>query len=115
MTVRAFDLLIRCENWSGRRDSNAGPLEPHSSALPGCATPREPASEPRFATPVHYSRSDEILQAAGSLLDLSLGAGLFQLGLGCGGLLLVHTLEDVLRSRLDQILGLFQAQAGQFT
>ena len=27
--------------WSGRRDSNSGPLEPHSSALPGCATPRQ--------------------------------------------------------------------------
>ena len=28
--------------WSGRRDSNSGPLEPHSSALPDCATPRQP-------------------------------------------------------------------------
>ena len=28
-------------NWSGRRDSNSGPLEPHSSALPDCATPRK--------------------------------------------------------------------------
>ena len=27
-------------NWSGRSDSNARPLEPHSSALPDCATPR---------------------------------------------------------------------------
>ena len=26
--------------WSGRRDSNPGPLEPHSSALPSCATAR---------------------------------------------------------------------------
>ena len=26
--------------WSGRKDSNLRPLEPHSSALPGCATPR---------------------------------------------------------------------------
>ena len=26
--------------WSGRSDSNRRPLEPHSSALPGCATPR---------------------------------------------------------------------------
>lgn len=33
--------LIDVVNWSGRRDSNAGPLEPHSSALPGCATPRQ--------------------------------------------------------------------------
>ena len=27
--------------WSGREDSNFRPLEPHSSALPGCATPRQ--------------------------------------------------------------------------
>src|SRR5665811_1350613 len=26
--------------WSGRSDSNARPPEPHSGALPGCATPR---------------------------------------------------------------------------
>jgi hypothetical protein len=28
------------EKWSGRRDSNPRPLEPHSSALPSCATAR---------------------------------------------------------------------------
>jgi hypothetical protein len=28
--------------WSGRSDSNARPPEPHSGALPGCATPRRP-------------------------------------------------------------------------
>ena len=27
-------------SWSGRSDSNARPPEPHSGALPGCATPR---------------------------------------------------------------------------
>ena len=27
--------------WSGRRDSNPRPLEPHSSALPSCATARQ--------------------------------------------------------------------------
>ena len=26
--------------WSGRRDLNSGPLAPHASALPGCATSR---------------------------------------------------------------------------
>ena len=30
----------RGESWSGRLDSNQRPLEPHSSALPNCATPR---------------------------------------------------------------------------
>jgi hypothetical protein len=29
--------------WSGRRDLNPGPSEPHSDALPGCATPRQGA------------------------------------------------------------------------
>ena len=28
------------DRWSGRRDSNSRPPEPHSGALPGCATPR---------------------------------------------------------------------------
>jgi hypothetical protein len=27
--------------WSGRQDSNLRPLDPQSSALPGCATPRQ--------------------------------------------------------------------------
>src|SRR5690606_34825827 len=29
-----------CEEWSERRDSNPRPLDPQSSALPGCATLR---------------------------------------------------------------------------
>ena len=28
-------------SWSGRLDLNQRPLEPHSSALPDCATPRQ--------------------------------------------------------------------------
>src|ERR1700733_11417356 len=32
------------EKWSGRRDSNPRPLEPHSSALPSCATARRQRS-----------------------------------------------------------------------
>ncbi len=37
------------ERWSGCRDSNAGPPEPHSGALPSCATPRpvESSTAPR--------------------------------------------------------------------
>ncbi len=27
-------------DWSGRRDSNPGPFDPQSNALPDCATPR---------------------------------------------------------------------------
>ena len=39
--------------WSGCRDSNPGPLDPQSSALPGCATSRflgngEPEPEPEL-------------------------------------------------------------------
>ena len=30
-----------CFKWSGREDLNLRPPEPHSGALPGCATPRE--------------------------------------------------------------------------
>src|SRR4051812_42393163 len=32
--------VSRSDLWSGRSDSNARPPEPHSGALPGCATPR---------------------------------------------------------------------------
>ncbi len=32
--------LNYCYFWSGREDLNLRPLEPHSSALPDCATPR---------------------------------------------------------------------------
>ena len=47
--IQAFlcEILIARESfaslgfkWSGRRDSNPRPLEPHSSALPSCATAR---------------------------------------------------------------------------
>jgi hypothetical protein len=34
----------KSQPWSGRRDSNPRPLEPHSSALPSCATARRQRS-----------------------------------------------------------------------
>jgi hypothetical protein len=34
-------LIYYCLFWSGREDLNLRPLEPHSSALPVCATPRQ--------------------------------------------------------------------------
>ncbi len=46
------------------------------------------------------------------LLDGDLGAGLFELGLGSLGSVLVDLLEDRLRSTLDEVLGFLQAQAG---
>ena len=33
-------LILIALLWSGREDLNFRPLEPHSSALPDCATPR---------------------------------------------------------------------------
>ena len=33
-------VLPKNQTWSGCRDSNSGPLDPQSSALPGCATSR---------------------------------------------------------------------------
>src|SRR6476469_1940156 len=47
------------------------------------------------------------------LLDLDLGARLFQLGLGGVGLLFGDALLDRLRRSLDQILGLLEAEARQ--
>jgi hypothetical protein len=34
------DVKKLIDTWSGREDLNLRPLEPHSSALPDCATPR---------------------------------------------------------------------------
>ena len=39
----------RAWGWSGREDSNLRPPEPHSGALPGCATPR-PSLRDEFST-----------------------------------------------------------------
>ena len=39
-----------CLSWSERRDSNSGPLAPHASALPGCATLRPVETDVRVGT-----------------------------------------------------------------
>ena len=39
--------VFTLRSWSGRSDSNARPPEPHSGALPGCATPRRGAESSR--------------------------------------------------------------------
>src|SRR5207253_6915756 len=50
---------ISGREWSGRRDLNPRPLDPQSSALPGCATPRRASNRTRgrfqacVAPPVH--------------------------------------------------------------
>src|SRR3954454_7034885 len=50
-----------------------------------------------------------------ALLDLDGGAGLFELGLGGLGGLLVGLLQHRLGGGVDEVLGLLQAQAGQLT
>src|SRR5687768_7678359 len=42
--VRAKASYLRGLNWSGRRDLNSGPPEPHSGTLPDCATSRPDAA-----------------------------------------------------------------------
>src|SRR6266498_499875 len=37
---RAARTVLQVSAWSGRRDSNPGPPEPHSGTLPDCATSR---------------------------------------------------------------------------
>ena len=39
-----------CDDWSGRRDLNSGPLPPQGSALPGCATARLPEISSSYPT-----------------------------------------------------------------
>src|SRR5712691_2530224 len=54
-------------------------------------------------------------QPEASLLELDGGAGLLELGLDAVGLLLVHALLDRLGSRVDEVLGLLEAEAGDGT
>src|SRR6267154_1008873 len=51
---------------------------------------------------------------AGKLLDLDLGAGFFELLLDRSGFVLVDAFLDGLRSAIHQVLGFFEAQAGDF-
>ena len=48
------------------------------------------------------------------LLEFDGGAGLFELGLGGLGGCLVGLFEDRLRCAVDEVLGLLEAQAGEF-
>ena len=47
----AISLRSTRESWSGRRDSNSRPPEPHSGALPGCATSRHALARFRLLLP----------------------------------------------------------------
>ncbi len=48
------------DNWSEREDSNLRPLEPHSSTLPNCATPRPRYYMPfaEFSQVIAYKKAD---------------------------------------------------------
>lgn len=88
--LRRAYVALRCaasEVWSGRRDLNPGPFEPHSNALPVCATPRKEGLLPRFRRivgspealetyqlPCTGSTSSSRAAAAKLLARLSLGA-----------------------------------------
>src|SRR5262245_64244279 len=52
------------------------------------------------------------VQAGEVLVDLDRGAGLFELRLDRVGLVLGHALLDRLRGRVDEILGLLEAETG---
>src|SRR5260370_5684642 len=54
------------------------------------------------------------IAGTGKLLDLDLGAGLFELLLNRRGLVLVDAFLDGLWSAIHKVLGFFQAQAGDF-
>src|SRR6266545_6011817 len=51
--------------WSGRRDLNPRPLDPQSSALPGCATPRWSSNRTDGLTGGGWSRAAVCLAGAG--------------------------------------------------
>ncbi len=67
----------------------------------------------RQATDAPRCRQGLPPHGAAGLLDLDGGPGLLELGLGLLGVLLGHLLEHGLGGAVDQVLGLFQTEAGQ--
>ena len=63
--------LLEC--WSGRADSNRGPLAPKASALPGCATPRMGVNN-------HFAKLGELCPACFSDLCVSVLAPVHRSG-----------------------------------
>ena len=56
---KPFDLICKrakCNEWSGRRDSNPRPSAPKADALPGCATPRHSSIVARIGLPLGADR-----------------------------------------------------------
>src|SRR5713226_6220307 len=70
---------------------------------------------PPFKQPYRKTfRCDPGQAGTSKLLDLYLGAGLFELLLDRGGLVLVDAFLDGLRSAIHEVLGFFQTQASDF-
>src|SRR3954471_3151268 len=80
-----------------------------ASARPSAGRRSSSAMEHRPSTP-STARSGGFANCF--LLELDRGAGLFELRLDLVGLFLVHAFLDRLRSRVDEILGLLEAEAG---
>src|SRR5438132_13961129 len=58
--------------WSGRRDLNPRPLDPQSSALPGCATPRRSSNRTHgLSGDGDRGSAGQLLRAADGTLDAS--------------------------------------------
>src|ERR1700712_5834325 len=83
----------------------------------GHATQRTTGASPRSWTRPSWGHANQPTKAGrqcakgAELLDGRLGAGLFELGLGCLGGFLGGLLEDGLRCSVDQVLGFLQAEA----
>src|SRR2546427_6514184 len=78
----------------------------------GCGCDRRRLARKRRSRRPRWTGAGEINRVPG-LLEGDLGALGLELGLGLVGVFLVGLLQDRLRRRLDQVLGLLKAQAGQ--
>ena len=70
--------------WSGRGDLNSGPPEPHSGALPGCATSRKKGDYGASFVLCQEINNLQQLQFFRTYLLIGIGAGLGGLGGGNG-------------------------------
>src|ERR1700682_6487258 len=69
---------------------------------------------PTRKTVLRQFKRDPGQAGASKLLDLDFSAGLFELLLDRSGFVLVDAFLDGLRSAIHQVLGFFEAQAGDF-
>src|SRR2546423_11766101 len=92
-----------------------------TSAQPARIPTRPPLPQANAAAAAEFARRTLAIRPPGvqrairpefRLFELDLGARFLELGLDRVGLLLVHALLDRLRGRVDQVLGLLEAEAG---